>query len=72
MLRSYQKINRRKTRVVNVGDVLIGGDNPISVQTMTNTLTIDIKSTIKQIERVVKAGADLVRVSIQIRNLHKA
>ena len=64
MLRSYQKIHRRKTRVVNVGDVLIGGDNPISVQTMTNTLTIDTKSTIKQIERVVKAGADLVRVSI--------
>ena len=64
MLRSYQKILRRKTRVVNVGDVLIGGDNPISVQTMTNTLTIDTKSTIKQIERVVKAGADLVRVSI--------
>ena len=64
MLRSYQKIQRRKTRVVNVGDVLIGGDNPISVQTMTNTLTIDTKSTIKQIQRVVKAGADLVRVSI--------
>ena len=64
MLRSYQKIQRRKTRVVNVGDILIGGDNPISVQTMTNTLTIDTKSTIQQIERVVKAGADLVRVSI--------
>ena len=64
MLRSYQKILRRKTRVVNVGDVLIGGNNPISVQTMTNTLTIDTKSTIKQIEKVVKAGADLVRVSI--------
>ncbi len=64
MLRSYQKINRRKTRVVNVGDVLIGGDNPISVQTMTNTLTIDAKSTIKQIDKVFKAGADLVRVSI--------
>ncbi len=64
MLRSYQKIQRRKTRVVNVGDVLIGGDNPVSVQTMTNTLTIDTKSTIKQIEKVVKAGADLVRVSV--------
>ena len=64
MLRSYQKIKRRKTRVVNVGDVLIGGDNPISVQTMTNTLTIDTKSTIQQIAKVVKAGADLVRVSI--------
>tara|TARA_Y100001970_G_scaffold264282_1_gene350732 strand:- start:4679 stop:5770 length:1092 start_codon:yes stop_codon:yes gene_type:complete len=64
MLRSYQKIQRRKTRVINVGNVLIGGDNPVSVQTMTNTLTIDTKSTIKQIEKVVKAGADLVRVSV--------
>ncbi len=54
MLRSYQKIHRRKTRVVNVGDVLICGDNPISVQTMTNTLTIDAKSTIKQIDKVFK------------------
>ena len=64
MLRPYQKINRRKTRVINVGKILVGGDNPISVQTMTNTLTTDIKSTSKQIERAVSAGADLVRVSV--------
>ena len=64
MLRPYQKINRRKTRVVNVGNILVGGDNPITVQTMTNTLTSDVKSTINQIERVIKTGADLVRVSI--------
>lgn len=64
MLRPYQKINRRKTRVVNVGDVLIGGDNPITVQTMTNTLTSDVKATLQQINRVIKAGADLVRVSV--------
>ena len=64
MLRSYQKIYRRKTRVVNVGDVLIGGDNPISVQTMTNTLTTDIVSTSRQIDRAISAGADLVRVSV--------
>ena len=64
MLRPYQKIKRRKTRVVNVGDVLIGGNNPISVQTMTNTITSDVKATSKQIERVVSAGADLVRVSV--------
>ena len=49
MLRPYQKINRRKTRVVNVGNVLIGGDNPISVQTMTNTITADVQKTINQI-----------------------
>ncbi len=64
MLRSYQKINRRKTRVVNVGDLLVGGDNPILVQTMTNTLTTDVNATLKQINRVIKCGADLVRVSV--------
>ncbi len=64
MLRSYQKITRRKTRVVNVGNVLIGGDNPISVQTMTNTLTTDVLATSKQIDRAISAGADLVRVSV--------
>ena len=42
MLRPYQKISRRKTRVINVGSVLVGGNNPISVQTMTNTLTTDV------------------------------
>ena len=62
MLRSYQKIKRRKTRVVNVGNILIGGDNPITVQTMTNTLTSDILSTSKQIDRVTNAGADIVTV----------
>ena len=46
MLRPYQKIYRRKTRVVNVGNVLIGGENPITVQTMTNTLTTDVKATL--------------------------
>jgi len=64
MLRPYQKINRRKTRVINVGNVLVGGDNPISVQTMTNTLTTDVESTRKQIDRAVNAGVDLVRVSV--------
>ena len=72
MLRSYQKINRRKTRVINVGDVMIGGNNPISVQTMTNTLTVDVNSTINQINRVVKAGADLVRVSIPDKDSSKS
>ena len=64
MLRPYQKISRRKTRVINVGSVLVGGNNPISVQTMTNTLTTDIESTSKQINRAVSAGVDLVRVSV--------
>jgi len=72
MLRPYQKINRRKTRVVNVGDVLIGGDNPITVQTMTNTLTSDVKATLNQIDRVIKTGADLVRVSVPDKDSSQA
>ena len=64
MLRPYQKINRRKSRVVNIGNIKIGGNNPIAVQTMTNTLTSNSKDTISQIERCAKLGADVVRVSI--------
>ena len=51
-LRPFRDINRKKTKVINVGDVKIGGDNPISVQSMTNTLTSDVKSTIKQINDI--------------------
>tara|TARA_Y100001935_G_C17281964_1_gene497998 strand:- start:226 stop:1326 length:1101 start_codon:yes stop_codon:yes gene_type:complete len=62
-LRPFRDIKRKKTRVINVGKLKIGGDNPITVQSMTNTLTTDIKGTIKQIEDLVDEGADLVRVS---------
>ncbi len=62
-LRPFRNINRKKTKVINVGDVKIGGDNPISVQSMTNTLTTDIKSTISQINAIHEEGADIVRVS---------
>ena len=62
-LRPFRDINRRKTKVVKVGNVKIGGDNPITVQSMTNTLTTDVKSTIKQIIKISEAGADIVRVS---------
>ena len=57
-------VSRRKSRQIKVGHVLIGGDAPISVQTMTNTETTDVDATVAQIERAVKVGADLVRVSI--------
>jgi len=57
------KIIRRRTRPVNVGDVLVGGDAFVSVQSMTNTLTPDIVSTLNQIETIKNAGADIVRVS---------
>ena len=64
MLRPYQQIHRRKSRVIKVGDVSIGGNNQIAVQTMTNTLTSNAKDTIAQIERSAKLGVDLVRVSV--------
>ena len=62
-LRPFRNINRKKTKVIKVGDVKIGGDNPISVQSMTNTLTTDIKATISQINAIHEEGADIVRVS---------
>jgi len=62
-LRPFRNINRKKTKVINVGDVKIGGDNPISVQSMTNTLTTDVKATISQINAIHEEGADIVRVS---------
>jgi (E)-4-hydroxy-3-methylbut-2-enyl-diphosphate synthase len=61
--RPYQDITRRKSRQVHVGRVPVGGDAPISVQTMTNTLTSDAAATIAQIRRAELAGVDIVRVS---------
>ena len=63
-IRPWRNIYRRKSRQINVGNVPIGGDAPIAVQTMTNTLTTDIKSTIQQVVVASEAGADLVRVSV--------
>ncbi|WWO98788.1 MAG: flavodoxin-dependent (E)-4-hydroxy-3-methylbut-2-enyl-diphosphate synthase [Candidatus Dasytiphilus stammeri] len=57
-------INRRKSKQINVGNVPIGGNAPISVQSMTNTSTTNIEQTIEQIKSLQKVGADLVRVSI--------
>jgi len=61
--RPFRKINRKKTKEISVGKIKVGGNNPITVQTMTNTLTTDHKSTIEQIHKVTEAGADIVRVS---------
>jgi len=63
-IRPWRNIYRRKSRQINVGNVTIGGDAPIAVQTMTNTLTTDVKSTIEQVVAASEAGADLVRVSV--------
>ena len=62
-VRPHRIIIRKKTRPINVGNVIVGGDSPISVQSMTNTLTTDIKETILQIQSLEEAGADIVRVS---------
>jgi len=62
-IRPFRDIERRKTKKIKVGRVEIGGDAPISVQSMTNTLTTDVDATIKQINELTEAGADIVRVS---------
>ena len=62
-VRPHRKIYRRKTKEIKVGNVSVGGTSPISVQSMTNTLTTDIKATINQIRGLEEAGADIVRVS---------
>ncbi len=62
-LRPYRDIIRRKCRQIMVGDIPVGGDAPISVQSMTNTLTTDVKATVEQIHALENAGADIVRVS---------
>ena len=62
-IRPFRDIKRKKTKKIKVGNVEIGGDAPISVQSMTNTLTTDVEATIKQINDLDNAGADIVRVS---------
>lgn len=57
-------IKRRKTKKVKVKNIYIGGDSPVSVQTMTNTDTSDVRSTVAQIKKLEKAGADIIRVSV--------
>ena len=71
-IRPFREIKRAKTKVINVGDLNVGGDNPISVQSMTNTLTTDVKATINQIVEIQEEGADLVRVSCPDEDSSKA
>src|SRR3954454_23426487 len=74
-IRPYRDIVRRRSRQVMVGPVPVGGGSPITVQTMTNTLTADAEATIAQIRRCEEAGADIIRVSCpdeeSTRALHK-
>ncbi|HWT96724.1 MAG TPA: flavodoxin-dependent (E)-4-hydroxy-3-methylbut-2-enyl-diphosphate synthase [Terriglobales bacterium] len=71
-VRAYRDIIRRKSRQIRVGSVLVGGDAPISVQTMTNTLTPDVKATVEQIRLAEAAGVDIVRVSCPDEDSTKA
>jgi (E)-4-hydroxy-3-methylbut-2-enyl-diphosphate synthase len=62
-VRPWRNIYRRKSRRIMVGNVPVGGDAPITVQTMTNTLTTDVRATVAQVLRAAEAGADIVRIS---------
>ena len=65
-VRPHRVIKRKKTKKIKVGNVYVGGDSPITVQSMTNTLTTDYKATIKQIKSLEDAGADIVLSLIHI------
>ena len=67
-IRPYRHIERRKSKKIKVGNIFVGGDAPISVQTMTNTLTTDINGTLDQINQSAEAGADIVRISCPDKN----
>ena len=71
-IRPFRDIKRKITKEINVGEVKVGGNNPISVQTMTNTPTKDIKKTINQINQISEVGADIVRVSCPDEDSTKA
>ena len=71
-IRPHRIINRKKTREIKVGNISVGGGSPISVQSMTNTITSDVKSTVKQILSLEEAGADIVRVSCPDESSTKA
>ena len=65
-------IKRKKTNHIFVGDVGVGGDHPISIQSMTNTNTADVEATVNQIDQLQAAGADIVRVSVPDSDCAKA
>jgi (E)-4-hydroxy-3-methylbut-2-enyl-diphosphate synthase len=71
-VRPWRSIERRKSRQIMVGSVPVGGDAPIAVQTMTNTLTTDVAATIAQVQAAAEAGADIVRSSVPDEDSSKA
>jgi len=71
-IRPHRIIKRKTTKKIKVGNIYVGGNSPITVQSMTNTLTSDVKATINQIQSLKEAGADLVRVSCPDEDSTKA
>ena len=71
-IRPHRIIKRKITKEIKVGKLSVGGNSPISVQSMTNTLTTDVKETVNQIHSLEKAGADIVRVSCPDESSTKA
>ena len=69
---NFLKIKRRNSLKIKVGNVEIGGDAPISVQSMTNTKTEDVQATLDQVKQLEDAGADLVRISVPNEEAAKA
>ncbi len=63
-IRPYRTINRRKSRQIFVGNVAIGGDAPVAVQSMTNTRTTDVQATIRQVNECAEVGAEIMRISV--------
>ena len=62
---NYYNYHRRKSRVVQIGDTPLGGENPIRIQSMTNTSTLDTPGSVEQCNRIIEAGADYVRLTAQ-------
>ena len=64
MAKTKSQLMRKNTRAVQVGDVLVGGEHPVVVQSMTNTDTADIASTVEQVQALFQAGSQLVRITV--------
>lgn len=64
LMEEFSKIVRKKTRKINLGGVPIGGDAPITVQSMTNTNTSDVQATVAQIRELEEAGCEIIRVAV--------
>ena len=64
-----KKLYRNQTKEIRIGDVVIGGDHPVAIQSMTNTRTEDVKGTVEQIRRLEKAGCEIIRCTVPTREI---